>query len=68
MRSDHGYSDFTLPPLSDEAAVEMLDFLQVFTTDFESRYAGQIRRYYEDRSSHNIAQDYPNVTTNDPPF
>jgi len=28
-----------LRPLSDEAAVEMLDFLQVFMADFENRYS-----------------------------
>ena len=57
-----------LRPLSDEAAVEILDFLQVFTTDFESRYGDQIRRYYDDRSRHNIVQSTPTNTTDDPPF
>ena len=44
MCSDHGYQCIPLRPLSDEAAVEILDFLQVFTADFEIRYGGQIGR------------------------
>jgi hypothetical protein len=54
--------------LSDEAAVEILDFLQVFTLDFEIRYGNQIRRYYNDRSQHNIVQRTPQATTDEPPF
>lgn len=68
MCSDHGYQCIPLPQLSDEAVVEILDFLQVFTTDFENRYGGQIRRYYEDRAHHNIVQDNPCMTIDDPPF
>lgn len=68
MCPDHGYQCIPLRPLSDEAAVEILDFLQVFTTDFEIRYGGQIRRYYDDRSHHNIVQDNPFAASGDPPF
>ena len=68
MCSDHGYQCIPLRPLSDEAVVEILDFLQVFTTDFENRYGNQIRRYYDERSRHNIIQDYPSESTDDPPF
>lgn len=53
--------------LSDEAAVEILNFLQVFTTDFESRYGRQIRRYYDDRSQQTIVQSSPQTRSNDPP-
>jgi hypothetical protein len=68
MCSDHGYQCIPLRPLSDEAAVEILDFLQVFTTDFEIRYGDQIRRYYDDRSRHNIVQTNSTVDKDDPPF
>ena len=54
--------------LSDEAAVEILNFLQVFTLDFEIRYSNQIRRYYDYRSKHNIVQRTPQATTDEPPF
>ncbi len=67
MCSDPGYQCIPLRPLSDEAAVEILDFLQVLTMDFESRYSDQIRRYYDQRSRHDIAQINP-AATDDPPF
>jgi len=68
MCSDPCYQCIPLRPLSDEAVVEILDFLQVFTTDFENRYGGQIHRYYEVRAHRNIIQDNPCVTIDDPPF
>jgi hypothetical protein len=54
--------------ISDQAAVEILNFLQVFTTDFEIRYGNQIRRYYDDRVQHNVVQSMPQTKTDDPPF
>jgi len=42
------------PRLSDQAAVEILDFLYAFLTDFESAYADQIRRHYQDLESARI--------------
>jgi hypothetical protein len=68
MCSDPSYPCIPLPSLSDEAAVEILDFLQVFTTDFEIRYGEQISRYYDERSRHNILQSNPYGGTDDPPF
>ena len=53
----------TLRDLSDEAVVEILDFLQRFTTDFENRYADQIHRYYAQRSRHNIVTHPPGSDT-----
>lgn len=47
MCSDPCYQCIPLRPISDEAAVEILDFLQVFTTEFEIRYGEQISRYYD---------------------
>jgi len=62
---DHG---ITLPMLSDEAAVEILNFLEVTFQIFETRYAHQIHRYYESLAQHNIVQYTPSETTDDPPF
>lgn len=62
------YQCIPLRPLSDESAVEILDFLQVFMVDFENRYYNQIRRYYDSRSQHNIVQYTPSTNTDDPPF
>lgn len=68
MYSDSGFQCISLPQLSDKAAAEILDFLQVFTNNFENRYGNQIRRYYDERSRHNILQTNPASDTNDPPF
>lgn len=57
-----------LPALSDEATVEILDFLHGVLTSFESRYSAQIHRYYEDRSRHNLIEPNRNFTPDDPPF
>ncbi len=58
---DHG---IPLPPLSDEAAFEILDFLGAMYQIFETRYADQIGRYYQ---TSNIVQS-PSKTNNDEPF
>jgi hypothetical protein len=57
-----------LPALSDEAAVEILNFLEVTFQIFETHYAGQIHRFYESISQHNIVQQHPFMSTDDPPF
>ena len=57
-----------LPPLSDEAAVTVLEFLQRFTECFESQYYGEIHRYYEERSQTNRKTDDPPPIADDPPF
>jgi hypothetical protein len=57
-----------LPPLSDEAAVEILDFLHRVLSAFEYRYSAQIRRYYDEHSRHNLIEPDRNLTADDPPF
>lgn len=44
-------------PLSDEAVVEILNWVQEWITDFENRYHHQINRYYEERSRQSIVQE-----------
>ena len=68
MCSDPRYQCIPLRQLSDEAAVEILDFLQVFTLDFDIRYGDQIHRYYDQLSRHNIVQTTPSARTDEPPF
>ena len=58
----------SLPSLTDEAAVQILDFLHTVIDLFESRYAHQIHRYYDDRSQHNLLQPEQHMPTDDPPF
>lgn len=57
-----------LPPLSDEAVGEILDFLHHLVTVLESHYGDQIHRYYDERSRHNLIEPDRNLTADDPPF
>ena len=61
-------SEPRLPSLSDEAVVEIHDFLHDVLTVFESRYGDQIHRYYDDRSQHNLIETDRNLPDDDPPF
>lgn len=38
-----------LPPLSDHAAVQILEFLHELVYRFEGHYYGQIRRFYDEQ-------------------
>jgi hypothetical protein len=70
IRATHDYIAQPRPPLSDEAASEILDFLYDFITDFECAYADQIRRHYQNCTpDHTIDPVNPAVPdSNDPPF
>jgi hypothetical protein len=56
------------PPLSDQAAVDILEFLHDLVACFEARYFDQIHRYYEQRSEHNRRRPVPPPLTDDDPF
>jgi hypothetical protein len=65
---DHVTADIPLPQLSDDAVVQIQDFIHHFLDLFEARYGDQIHRYYDDRSQHNmIGPDTP-PNIDDPPF
>ncbi len=68
MYSDPGFHCTPLPPLPDKAAVEILNFLQEFTNNFENRYSNQIRRYYDQCAKHDIPQTSFFDDTDDPDF
>lgn len=57
-----------MPRLSDDAVVQIHDFIAHFLDLFEARYGDQIHRYYEDRSHHNIVAARHSPDINDPPF
>lgn len=57
-----------LPPLADDAVVEIQNFLSEILHLFEAHYGGQIHRFYADRSVNNIVQYSPRITLDDPPF
>lgn len=57
------------PPLSDEAAIEILDFLYALITDFEGAYGEQIRRHYQYHAPKHTPDPGPAVAdSTDPPF
>ena len=53
------------PPLSDEAAAQILQFLYHWAARFESCYSTQLRRYYEDPMPDGQLDLFPD---SDPPF
>ena len=57
-----------LPPLSDQGAVDILEFLHNAVACFESRYFDQINRYYADRSERQMCQSDPPPWDDDVPF
>ena len=57
-----------MPRLSDDAVVQIHDFIGHFLDLFEARYGDQIQRYYEDRSEHNVVRRAPPSRIGDPPF
>ena len=57
----------TLPTLSDEAVVEIRNFIEHVLDQFDSYYAAQVHRFYEDRAEHNMVRTTPPAAT-DPPF
>ena len=58
-----------LPPLSDEAAVVILEFLHEAVQCFEARYYTQIRRHYDERFRRNLRRHgSPPIDPDDVPF
>ena len=56
-----------LPTLSDEAVVEIRNFIEHVLDQFDSHYAFQVRRFYEDRAERNMVRPTP-PADDDPPF
>ncbi len=61
-------ADIPMPRLSDDAVVQIHDFIAHFLDLFEARYGDQIHRYYDDQSAHNIVGSEPVLDFDDPPF
>lgn len=65
---DHGAAAIPMPRLSDDAVVQIHDFIGHFLDLFEARYGDQIHRYYENRSAHSMIEPEPTRSIDDPPF
>ena len=71
MYTDHHHpatADIPLPRLSDDAVVQIHDFIAHFLDLFEASYGDQIHRYYDGRAEHNMIGPEPPTITHDPPF
>jgi hypothetical protein len=72
MRPDSRPVTFTinLPSLTDEAVIEIQDFLFEILELFETHYGHQIQRFLDDYSGDNIVYSHPptNAPDDDPHF
>jgi len=65
---ENGPAVIPMPRLSDDAVVQIHDFIGHFLDLFEARYGDQIHRYYEDRSEHSLVGSERIPDIDDPPF
>ena len=65
---DHGGDVIPMPRLSDDAVMQIHDFIGHFLDVFEARYGDQIHRYYEERSAHAVVSTELTPDIDDPPF
>ena len=68
MSADTDAAGIPMPQLSDDAVVQIHDFIGHFLDLFEARYGDQIHRYYEDHSAHDMLRTDTLPGTDDPPF
>jgi hypothetical protein len=61
-------ADIPMPPLSDDAVVQIHNFIAHVLDLFEARYGDQIHRYYDDRAAHNVIRPDALPNIDDPPF
>lgn len=68
MNKPGPYIGLPKPVLTDEAATQVLDFLQEFTAAFENAYYDQLHRYYASRacSAHEQPPTQPLNPSDDP--
>ena len=65
-QNPHAYP-FALPKLSDEAVVQIRNFIEHVLDQFDLHYAAQVHRFYDDRAEHNMVRPTPPAAA-DPPF
>jgi len=75
MHTDYPSALLSWPELPDEAVVVLQAALNDFMMLFESRYLGQIERYYHERSREHLVQPdfvqpdlFRSAYPDDPPF
>ena len=69
MNTEHdgtGADPIPLPRLSDEAAVEIRNFVEYLLDQFDTRYGDQVHRFYESRSRQNMLRPDPQLDDGEP--
>ena len=57
-----------MPRLSDDAVVQIHDFIHHILDLFEARYGDQIHRFYQELNSDNLLEPDTSADLFDPPF
>jgi len=60
--------DIPMPPLSDDAVVQIHDFIHHVLDRFEARYGDQIHRFYADLCRDSLIHSDSGPNLDDPPF
>jgi len=67
--SDHlDLGAIPMPRLSDDAVIQIHDFIHHILDLFEARYGDQIHRFYQDLCANSMVESDPNLNLDDPPF
>ena len=61
-------ADIPMPRLSDDAVVQIHDFIHHVLDLFEARYGDQIHRFYEDLGGDCLIDSNSGLNLDDPPF
>lgn len=64
----HAAGAIPLPRLSDEAVIQIHDFIHHVLDLFEARYGDQIHRFYQDLSQDSLLGSGTHLNLDDPPF
>jgi hypothetical protein len=64
----HTPGDIPMPRLSDDAVIQIHDFIHHLLDLFEARYGDQIRRFYQDLCDDGLTEPDTNPNLDDPPF
>ena len=57
-----------MPRLSDDAVIQIHDFIHHVLDLFEARYGDQIHRFYQDLCADSLVEPHSNLNPDDPPF
>jgi len=60
--------EIPMPRLSDDAVIQIHDFIHHVLDLFEARYGDQIHRFYQDLCADSMIESDPNLNLDDPPF